>query len=581
MASKGPQDTATVGPAGSSSLYVGDLNSDVTEANLFDTFREIGPVLSIRVCRDALTRRSLGYAYINFQSADHASKALESLNFTKIKGRCCRIMWCRRDPSLRKTGNGNIFVKNLVPDIDNSSLYETFQSFGEILSCKVVYDDKGKSKGFGFVHFSEPSAAEEAVKKVNNMMISGTQVFVGKFERKEKKLRDLEQTFTNTYVKHFNRDVTDKEFTDFFTQFGEISSCKIRRDEEGKALGFAFVAFKSHEAAVKAVKGVNGVTDSPIGVEGKSVYVCRFQRKSEREHLRRRAQQERASQFAKYSNLYVKNLDDTVTTQMLRESFAEFGEIISARVMLDREARVSRGFGFVCFRDSDAANKAVSTMNGRIFCGKPLFVALAQRKEQRRAQLELYYRSGRNPFTGSAGGPSSQGPQGQANLYGGYGPSRGGMGGSSSGMAGQRRGASRGGIRQQVPVPAYGGVNPQQRMGGMPLAQNPMLGGAGLLGGMNPMQRPAAVSTAAPAQNQQRIVDPSRLSKMNPEQQKNYLGEKLFAHITEREPDNAAKITGMLLEMDNAEIVNLLDSPPLLSNKVQEALQVLREHSQN
>jgi len=310
------------------------------------------------------------------------------------------------------------------------------------------------------------------------------------------------------------------------------------------------------------------------------VYVCRFQRKSEREHLRRRAQQERASQFAKYSNLYVKNLDDTVTTQMLRESFAEFGEIISARVMLDREARVSRGFGFVCFRDSDAANKAVSTMNGRIFCGKPLFVALAQRKEQRRAQLELYYRSGRNPFTGSAGGPSSQGPTGQAQLgpYGGYGPSRGGIS-QGGGMAGQRRGASRGGIRQNVPVQAYGGMGKPQMV--VPLAQNPVLGGAGLLGGVNPMMQRPAASTAVAPQNQQRIVDPSRLSKMNPEQQKNYLGEKLYARITELEPDNAAKITGMLLEMDNAEIVNLLDSPPLLSNKVQEALQVLREHSQN
>lgn len=567
-------------PAGSSSLYVGDLNSDVTEANLFDTFREIGPVLSIRVCRDALTRRSLGYAYINFQSADHASRALESLNFTKIKGRCCRIMWCRRDPSLRKTGQGNIFVKNLAPEIDNSSLYETFSAFGEILSCKVVYNDKGESKGFGFVHFQDAAAAEEAVLKVNNMLLNGTPVFVGKFERKEKKLRDLEQTFTNTYVKHFRRDVTDEEFMEYFGKFGEISSCKIRRDEESKALGFAFVAYKTHESAVQMVKEVNGKVDSPLAPPGKAVYVCRFQRKSEREHLRRRAQQERASQFAKYSNLYVKNLDDTVTTQMLRESFAEFGEIISARVMMDREARVSRGFGFVCFRDSDAANKGVSTMNGRIFCGKPLFVALAQRKEQRRAQLELYYRSGRNPFTGSAGGPSSQGPTGQTQqgLYGGYGPSRGGIQGGRV-----ARGASRGGIRQSGPVPAYGGgMGKPPQMGMVPLAQNPVLGGGGMLGQMNPMMQRGPPPQAVAAQPQRSsIVDPAKLSKMSGEQQKNYLGEKLFAHITDREPDNAAKITGMLLEMDNAEIVNLLDSPHLLGSKVQEALQVLKEHSQN
>jgi len=70
------------------------------------------------------------------------------------------------------------------------------------------------------------------------------------------------------------------------------------------------------------------------------------------------------------------------------------------------------------------------------------------------------------------------------------------------------------------------------------------------------------------------------LAQADASSQKNMIGEQLYPLIQQHQPELAGKITGMLLEMDNAELIHLLDTPDALMSKIEEALAVLRAHSQ-
>ena len=126
---------------------------------------------------------------------------------------------------------------------------------------------------------------------------------------------------------------------------------------------------------------------------GKTLYVGRAQKKAERQQeLKKKFELLKLERLNRYQgvNLYVKNLDDTIDDEILRKEFSPYGTITSAKVMHCEEGR-SKGFGFVCFSSPEEATKAVTEMNGRIIVAKPLYVALAQRKEDRKAHLASQY----------------------------------------------------------------------------------------------------------------------------------------------------------------------------------------------
>jgi len=130
---------------------------------------------------------------VKSNSSFPAERAMDTMNFDQMKGKAIRIMWSQRDPSLRKSGIGNIFIKNLDKSIDNKDMYDTFSSFGTILSCKVATDEQGVSKGYAFVHFETEDSATRAIEKVNGMLLSGKPLFVGRFLQRKEREREIRE----------------------------------------------------------------------------------------------------------------------------------------------------------------------------------------------------------------------------------------------------------------------------------------------------------------------------------------------------------------------------------------------------
>lgn len=611
------------------SLYVGDLNPDVTEAMLFEKFSQTGPVLSIRVCRDLVTRRSLGYAYVNFQQPADAERAIDTMNYDPIKGRPCRIMWSQRDPTLRRTGVGNIFIKNLDKNIDNKGLYDTFSAFGNILSCKIAIDPKGQSRGYGFVHYETKEAAQDAIAKVNGMMLNDKKVFVGEFMSKRERVDkngDQNKKFKNVFCKNFGDVLTDEEFKEKFDKFGEITSVIVMKDENGKSKGFGFIAFEDSDSADAAVDEMNG-----FEIDGRKIVVCRAQKKIERSsELKTKFEAQKMERINRYQgvNLYIKNLEDGIDDERLRSEFSTYGTITSAKVMKD-DKQVSKGFGFVCFSSPDEATKAVTEMNGRILVTKPLYVALAQRKEERRAQLSTQFMQRVGPLRYNASGiPQQQGysfqpgqpgfyvpamPQGQRafitqpvnqmtrprwqsqhvrpmNSGGAY-PQVGQMRGPSVGNSVRPRGGHSNVARREAPYQsaamasrAMSGQQMQMRPAGpTPAPQRAaykynantrnQYPGQQVMPQGPPEQAPVIIPGAAPDS-----LTASNLAGATPSEQKQMIGERLFPLVQDHQPHLAGKITGMLLEIDNSELLHMLESRELLSAKVEEAVQVLQAH---
>lgn len=313
-------------------------------------------------------------------------KALKVLNYTEVLGNELNLCPYRPGKVKNKTA-GNLFIKNLPGDTKSSDIYQLFEPYGEIFSCKVKYNPNGTCKGYGYVQYENKEDADKAIADMNKKTFKGTKIVVEPFIASEARTASF-MKYNNLFVKNIPKRFVDKDLVNLFEAHGEIISAVVIKEspdaKENK--GFGFVCFKKAEDAKSAEEKLNGLT-----IEGQNLYVCRALPKEER---RKQLREERLKAF-KDCNLYVKELPEDTTDEKLKTAFSAFGKVISARVMLERRQNLetgttemkSRGFGFVCFSNKQEASAALMAASTQPILGRMLYVAIAEKKEDRHARI--------------------------------------------------------------------------------------------------------------------------------------------------------------------------------------------------
>uniref|UniRef100_F7DN25 RNA binding motif single stranded interacting protein 2 n=1 Tax=Ornithorhynchus anatinus TaxID=9258 RepID=F7DN25_ORNAN len=181
-------------------------------------------------------------------------------------------------PSAHNTGGGgggggdqlsktNLYIRGLHPGTTDQDLVKLCQPYGKIVSTKAILDKTtNKCKGYGFVDFDSPSAAQKAV---TALKASGVQAQMAKQQ---------EQDPTNLYISNLPVTMDEQELEGLLKPFGQVISTRILRDTSGTSRGVGFARMESTEKCEAIITHFNGkFVKTPPGVPAPpDPLLCKF-----------------------------------------------------------------------------------------------------------------------------------------------------------------------------------------------------------------------------------------------------------------------------------------------------------------
>ncbi|XP_071379137.1 RNA-binding motif, single-stranded-interacting protein 1 isoform X3 [Centroberyx affinis] len=161
----------------------------------------------------------------------------------------------------------NLYIRGLPPATTDHDLVKLCQPYGKIVSTKAILDKTtNKCKGYGFVDFDSPAAAQKAVAALKT---TGVQAQMAKQQ---------EQDPTNLYISNLPLSMDEQELENMLKHFGQVISTRILRDANGASRGVGFARMESTEKCDAVISHFNGkFIKTPPGVPAPpEPLLCKF-----------------------------------------------------------------------------------------------------------------------------------------------------------------------------------------------------------------------------------------------------------------------------------------------------------------
>jgi len=352
-------------------LFVGHLNPMTEDITLRDFFSKFGEIADFIIMRNPHTKHSKCFGFITFENDGCLEQVLGSQphyidgSAVDVKKAVAKEDMPKKDYGSRGDTYtaGRLFIGRLNYDTNDTVLKAYFEKFGELSDCIVMrYPDTKRSKGFGFVTFTNAENMEECINSQPHN-IDGKDVELSRATPKETEgsfgkhkhydddglihepIDAEHKLLRKLFIGNLNYQITEEDIKDYFERYGTLEECQLMKfNDTGRSRGFAFITFE------KAFMVDDCQRARPHEIGGKVLEVKRAAPK---------ANSRDPEALANVKKLWVGGFDDNISDEDVMEYFSDFGNVIGVEQVKWHDTGKKRGFGFVKFDDHDPVDKIV------------------------------------------------------------------------------------------------------------------------------------------------------------------------------------------------------------------------------